>query len=88
MKGSTEIVSSFTTPKARYQWERHFCGKESCTRCPHGPYLVAYYKDPTGEVGPLGKPKFKIVRKYIGRRLSLLPGDSGEILKIKGDLII
>ena len=27
----------------RQQWVR--CGKESCTRCPHGPYWYAYWRE-------------------------------------------
>lgn len=27
----------------RRQWVR--CGKESCTRCPHGPYWYAYWRE-------------------------------------------
>ena len=27
----------------RRQWVR--CGKESCTRCPHGPYWFAYWRE-------------------------------------------
>lgn len=31
------------TVKLREQWVR--CGKESCTRCPHGPYWYAYWRE-------------------------------------------
>jgi hypothetical protein len=34
-----------TSPRVnlRKQWVR--CGKQSCTRCPHGPYWYAYWRE-------------------------------------------
>ncbi len=40
------------------------CGKERCTRCPHGPYWYAYWKED-------GRTR----RRYIGRHL---PGEPVE----------
>jgi len=31
------------TVSLRRQWVR--CGKENCTRCPHGPYWYAYWRE-------------------------------------------
>lgn len=31
--------------KVSYRQERVRCGKESCTRCPHGPYWYAYWRE-------------------------------------------
>ena len=31
------------TVSLRQQWVR--CGKDSCTRCPHGPYWYAYWRE-------------------------------------------
>ncbi len=31
------------TVSLRQQWVK--CGKESCTRCPHGPYWYAYWRE-------------------------------------------
>ena len=28
-----------------YRLETVSCGKQSCTRCPHGPYWYAYYRE-------------------------------------------
>jgi hypothetical protein len=43
-----------TRPSYRQQWVR--CGKKTCTRCPHGPYWYAYWRE-EGRVrsGYLGK---------------------------------
>lgn len=40
------------------------CGKEGCTRCPHGPYWYAYWREG-------GRSR----SRYIGKTL---PGGSGE----------
>jgi hypothetical protein len=35
-----------TSPgKVTYRQERVRCGKEACTRCPHGPYWYAYWRE-------------------------------------------
>jgi hypothetical protein len=31
--------------KVTYRQERVRCGKQSCTRCPHGPYWYAYWRE-------------------------------------------
>lgn len=31
--------------KVTYRQERVRCGKRSCTRCPHGPYWYAYWRE-------------------------------------------
>ena len=34
-----------TEPKVRFRQQRVRCGKDNCTRCPHGPYWYAYFRD-------------------------------------------
>jgi len=31
--------------KVTYRQERVRCGRENCTRCPHGPYWYAYWRE-------------------------------------------
>ena|SRR3989442_15903919 len=31
--------------KITYRQERVRCGRENCTRCPHGPYWYAYWRE-------------------------------------------
>jgi hypothetical protein len=33
------------TGKVTYRQERVRCGRENCTRCPHGPYWYAYWRE-------------------------------------------
>jgi hypothetical protein len=52
--------------KVRRQMVR--CGKKSCTRCPHGPYVYAYWMED-------GKQR----SKYLGRDVDMPEGsDSSE----------
>jgi hypothetical protein len=39
------VVFDVSSPSVslRRQWVR--CGKETCTRCPHGPYWYAYWRE-------------------------------------------
>ncbi len=32
-------------PKVRFRQQSVRCGKENCTRCPHGPYWYAYWNE-------------------------------------------
>ena len=34
-----------TNPRVRYREQLIRCGKENCTRCPHGPYWYAYWNE-------------------------------------------
>lgn len=50
--------------RVTYRQERVRCGKESCTRCPHGPYWYAYWREGgrvrsryVGKDLPGGRPK-------------------------------
>lgn len=43
MKGAVHAVQSFGSLTFRYETVR--CGKPNCTRCPHGPYWYAYWKE-------------------------------------------
>lgn len=53
------IVDSFQVGGFEYQLRNVFCGKATCTRCPHGPYwyMIMHLKNGT-------KPT-----KYIGKEL-------------------
>ena len=51
-------------PSLSYRQEHVRCGKASCTRCPHGPYWYAYWKED-------GRTR----KRYIGRHL---PGEPLE----------
>jgi hypothetical protein len=45
------------------------CGRQSCTKCPHGPYLYAYYRDDsTG----------KVTSEYLGKQLLENPKPDGR----------
>jgi hypothetical protein len=44
--------------KVTYRLEHVRCGKRGCTRCPHGPYWYAYWRED-------GRPK----SRYIGKNL-------------------
>ena len=46
-----------------YRQEQVRCGKESCTRCPHGPYWYAYWREDG-----------RLRSRYIGKEL---PDGSG-----------
>ena len=39
LKGETQIGS------LTFRYETVRCGKENCTKCPHGPYWYAYWKE-------------------------------------------
>jgi hypothetical protein len=54
--GDSEAATK--TGKVSYRLEEVSCGKPGCTRCPHGPYWYAYWR----EGG-------KVRSRYIGRRL-------------------
>ncbi len=49
-----------------YRQEEVTCGKQACTRCPHGPYWYAYWKQD-------GRTR----KRYIGRHL---PGEELEVV--------
>lgn len=34
-----------TSSKVTYRQEEVRCGKQGCTRCPHGPYWYAYWRE-------------------------------------------
>lgn len=40
-----EIGSAANRNKATYRLEHVRCGKRGCTRCPHGPYWYAYWRE-------------------------------------------
>ncbi|MEY2567795.1 MAG: hypothetical protein QOE35_2324 [Actinomycetota bacterium] len=45
-------------PKVSYRQQHVRCGKAGCTRCPHGPYWYAYWRE--GD---------KVRSRYIGKTL-------------------
>ena len=49
--------------KVTFRQETVRCGKQGCTRCPHGPYWYAYWRED-------GKTR----SRYVGKEL---PGQSG-----------
>jgi hypothetical protein len=57
-------------PTLRYRQEEVRCGKTACTRCPHGPYWYAYWKED-------GRTR----KRYIGRHL---PGE--DLVPVVPDL--
>lgn len=50
-----------------FRYETVRCGKENCTRCPHGPYWYAYWKEN-------GRTR----SRYIGRSLPAMARQSYE----------
>ncbi len=38
-------VSFGSTPKVHLRLQHVKCGKQNCTRCPHGPYWYAYWTE-------------------------------------------
>ena len=54
------------TKRVGYRLEGVKCGKRGCTRCPHGPYWYAYWRE-----------SGKLRSKYIGKDLP--PGVSQEV---------
>jgi hypothetical protein len=52
------------TPKVTFRQETVKCGKQGCTRCPHGPYWYAYWRED-------GRTR----SRYIGKTL---PGEAGD----------
>ncbi len=52
-----------------FRYETVRCGKDNCTRCPHGPYWYAYWKEG-------GRTR----SRYIGRQL---PGPAKQVYEEK-----
>ncbi|MEX0789821.1 MAG: hypothetical protein WD178_03505 [Actinomycetota bacterium] len=57
--GESESRTAAKPGKVSYRLEPVNCGKPGCSRCPHGPYWYAYWR----EGG-------RVRSKYIGRELS------------------
>lgn len=59
-RGAEDVEPSTSSPpgKVSYRLEEVRCGKPGCTKCPHGPYWYAYWR----EGG-------RVRSRYIGRRL-------------------
>lgn len=73
-----KVIEVVRTSYCTYQLERVWCGKETCTKCPHGPYWYAYLRVRVKRVGLNGVSKRRVVIKYIGRDFRLLKGDQGR----------
>ncbi len=56
--------SSPRTAKVTFRQEMVKCGKQGCTRCPHGPYWYAYWRED-------GRTR----SRYVGKNL---PGEQSE----------
>jgi hypothetical protein len=50
--------------KVTFRQERVKCGREGCTRCPHGPYWYAYWRENGHQRS-----------RYIGKDLSTVRGE-------------
>ncbi len=61
-----KVVESFRTKNATYELQEVYCGKETCRKCPHGPYWYVKFR-----------VKDRIITKYIGKQLNLVSGDTG-----------
>lgn len=53
--------------KLTYRLEEVRCGKPTCTRCPHGPYLYAYWRE-----------EGRVRSRYLGSARSLVGGGGGS----------
>lgn len=51
-------VDSAAEPRRRYRQQSVRCGKAGCTRCPHGPYWYAYWREDG-----------RVRTKYVGKEL-------------------
>jgi hypothetical protein len=49
--------------KVTYRQEHVRCGREQCTKCPHGPYWYAYWREDG-----------RLRSRYIGKQLPDTPG--------------
>ena len=49
--------------KVTYRQEHVRCGRDNCTRCPHGPYWYAYWREDG-----------RLRSRYIGKELPADPG--------------
>ena len=39
------VATAAESPTVRYREQLVKCGKQNCTRCPHGPYWYAYWSE-------------------------------------------
>lgn len=51
-------LPSDSQPEVRVRSQKIRCGKPNCTKCPHGPYWYAYWRED-------GKPR----TRYLGKKL-------------------
>lgn len=56
--------------KVTFRQESVRCGRARCTRCPHGPYWYAYWRE-----------SGKLRSRYIGKQLPSVPGSQDQITK-------
>ena len=55
-----------TAHKVTYRQEHVRCGRANCTRCPHGPYWYAYWREDG-----------RLRSRYIGKELPQVPDAPG-----------
>jgi hypothetical protein len=61
--GEIEGQSMGPRGKVTFRQESVRCGRAACTRCPHGPYWYAYWRE-----------SGKLRSRYIGKQLPSVPG--------------
>jgi hypothetical protein len=66
-KGDDFVAAGEHEPGVTYRLEDVRCGKPGCSRCPHGPYWYAYYREDG-----------KLRSRYIGRELPPAAAAHGE----------
>ena len=57
-EGGDPRVEVERTGKVTYRQEHVRCGRQNCTRCPHGPYWYAYWRE-----------EGRLRSRYIGKEL-------------------
>jgi hypothetical protein len=62
-----EATPAEGSSKVTFRQETVKCGKQGCTRCPHGPYWYAYWREG-------GKTR----SRYVGKNLPGRPGTSPD----------
>jgi len=70
-------IEVMRTTYATYIRQKIYCGKETCTKCPHGPYWYAFIL--IRKINADGTEQTRQVAKYIGKDFKMLPGDPGKM---------
>jgi hypothetical protein len=73
-----EVLANVVVKNKRYLLEKRSCGKE-CAKCPHGPYLYAYYRDGaiikqlyfrTGQISKAPRKVRSVIAPFVHNRQS------------------